>query len=308
MGIHFIKKHWQGRLTLPIALWWVVVVPLLLLSLLEPWLLENLFSDSQTRIKATFFSLFLTRFILFIWQLVGLVRSSDKDYLFKKDITRTRAVQFFMVLAVAFNLVYSFDTIQAANFHHTQQQTAANYRALQQQQANRYQLHILNNQQMLFISGEIAIGITAKVTQLLDKTPSVHSVFLQSAGGQVFEGRGLAKLFKQRKLTTYAFNECSSACVTAFIGGTHRVLYAGSRIGFHQYTHETTQNMPRTLHNIDEEQQRDVALFKQYGVKPEFLTKIFQAPPEQMWYPTPQELLQANVIHHLKEKTRIKAQ
>jgi len=54
---------------------------LVLLYFIEPWLLNRFFKDPQQLITASIVSLAITKLIIFPWQLVGLLRASDKDFL-----------------------------------------------------------------------------------------------------------------------------------------------------------------------------------------------------------------------------------
>jgi len=55
----------------------------------------------------------------------------------------------------------------------------------------------------LMFTGPITFGVTKEVRELLASKPEIRSVVLQSQGGQLYEGRGLALLFREQKLNTH---------------------------------------------------------------------------------------------------------
>ncbi len=269
---------------------------MLVLNFLEPWLLEHYFADPQHRISATLFSLVITRLIIFPWQLVGLLRASDKDYQKHGNINKTRLIQLLMVLAIAYVLSYSISLIQSATYNKKQHELAAEYIQFQQQDKN-YKLSLRNNSTQLVISGEIEIGITKAVSNILKKNPQISSIALNSIGGHIYEGRGLSKLFTRQGLDTYVYKQCSSACTTAFSGGRKRFLGSTGKLGFHQYKLDLQKHKRSVgFHDASAEQVRDLELFKSRGIESNFLEKIFNEGSDSMWFPSHTELITAKVI------------
>jgi hypothetical protein len=128
---------------------------------------------------------------------------------------------------------------------------------------------------------------------LIARNPEVVGIILDSEGGQIYEGRGLARIITKHRLRTFSLDECLSSCTTAFIAGTTRTLGTNARLGFHQY--KTYSIIPSI--DVDNEQAKDMAIFVKQGVSPRFLEKIFAQPPESMWWPDIDELLDAGVVH-----------
>ena len=85
------------------------------------------------------------------------------------------------------------------------------------------------------IEGFIDHGISRDFRLLLEQYPGGTRVILNSPGGSIYEGRGLAVLMQKHNLDTHVIDECSSACTLAFIGGQARTLGASAKLGFHQY-------------------------------------------------------------------------
>jgi hypothetical protein len=129
------------------------------------------------------------------------------------------------------------------------------------------------------------------LARALDRAPGVRTVSFDSGGGWVREGRLLAGVISQRGLATNVDVECSSACTLAFLAGRERTLGPGALIGFHQV---------RLVGQSDDARALDVAqteaMYRSAGLPTDFLDKVMATPPDQMWYPTPAELLTAKVI------------
>jgi hypothetical protein len=141
------------------------------------------------------------------------------------------------------------------------------------------------------ISGGMNDGAAERLREALRGAPSVSSVVLSSTGGWVREGQLVAEVIAERKLSTLAQLECSSACTIAFLAGSSRTLAPGARLGFHQI---------RSVGSLDGQRSPDVALtrraYDELGLPAPFIAKIAATPHNQMWYPSSSELLAAGVI------------
>lgn len=295
MHIKFLVNYWQGKLPLQLSLWLIFIGLLILVSIVEPLLLNMLFPKPEQQMTATLISLFISRLVIFPWQLVGLFRATEKDYLSHGHAIKTRSIQALMFLSVVFTMIYSIELIQTANFNKQQIQNK-----IQEIEQINYTLEIQNNGQRLVIKGDIEIGITQAVESLIKKNPKLSSVLLESLGGQIYEGRGLSLLFSKKMLDTIVLLECSSACATAFIGGNVRYLGAKAKIGFHQYKQDMGK-FPKAVpyHDLKAEQQRDLTLFKSRNISEEFLEKVFDKSANSIWFPNTEELLKAGVVHKM---------
>jgi len=157
----------------------------------------------------------------------------------------------------------------------------------------RYALTVVGGGALLHLRGELEVGVTRAVAAMLDANPDARGVILDSPGGQIYEGRGLARVIRERGLATYTLIECASACATAFLAGRERLLAPGARLGFHQYQSHTI--LP--AFDLAAEQAKDRQLFEAQGLADEFLAQIFAARPQDMWWPTPAELIAGRAIH-----------
>lgn len=261
---------------------------------MELFILSKLTADPVNLVKRTLVSLFVTRIVIYCWQIIGLFRAIEHNYIADKNLLKTRALQSFALLTILFTIVYSLDVIQGAVFYKRQVEINSKPDA-----KVTYQLSFNDNKQQLTISGGLDIGITTNVRSLTERNPQLISVILNSYGGQIYEGRGLSKLFIELQLDTYVYDECSSACATAFIGGKTRYLSTTGKLGFHQYKIDTSAHrLFVPFNNLQAEQERDLDLFKSRQITSSFLDKMFDQPANKIWFPDHKTLLNARIIHH----------
>lgn len=299
-----MKSYWQGNTPIRTSFWLVFIGLLIVIHFLEPLYLKSFFSDPQQRITATFISLAITKLLLYPWQLIGLLRASDKDFLLNGNTLKTRVIQLLLLLSVAYILSYSIGLIQSATHEKQLQKLASEYQDFKQQDKN-YKLTLRNNSTQLVITGEFEIGITDAVKQILKTNPQISSIALNSIGGHIYEGRGLSKLFTRQSLSTYVYKECSSACTTAFGGGVKRYLGSSAKLGFHQYKQDFSVHKKSVgYHDATAEQERDLELFQSRGISENFLTKIYNEKADSMWFPDHKTLIEANVIDDVVEDAK----
>jgi hypothetical protein len=292
--MHYLRSHWRGKLPLGITLWVNTVGLIIVISYTELFVLSKLTADPDRLIKLTLVSLFITRLIIFPWQLIGLFRAIEHDFIEYGHYLKTRVLQALGLFAVLFTFVYALEVVQGAIFYKSQLEF---YSQLDAQPD--YQIE-MNRDQQLSIRGGLDFGITKAARSILLANPQINAVVLQSRGGQIYEGRGLAKLFTEFGLDTYVYEECSSACATAFIGGKRRYLGTEARLGFHQYSLEKTEHSKiLPFYDLGAEQQRDLALFKSHGVDQAFLDRMFDQPSNQIWFPDPTTLYEAQIVHYV---------
>jgi hypothetical protein len=106
-------------------------------------------------------------------------------------------------------------------------------------------------------------------------------------------------------MDTYSFKKCSSACAIAFIGGSRRFLGPTAKLGFHQYRLDSDKIQP--FLDIEGEQQKDLFLYKSQMIKDEFLSRIFNKPQHEMWFPTQSELSAAGVVDRIVPEDQLPA-
>jgi len=285
---NYLKLHWRGNLSLAQSFWVNLVLLFLLFGILERFLFPPYIEDELAVTGGVIAYIIVVKLIVYPWQVVGVLRSCDLR--FKSDTGRlwATAAQVALVVSLAATLIATIEIYQSLQGFK---------RNLMLKEAippePLYSLDLIKQNKLIHLRGPFEIGITNSVEDLIDQHPEITGIILDSEGGQIYEGRGLARLIRENRLQTFSLEKCLSACTTAFIAGTTRSLGTNARLGFHQY--KTYSLIPSI--NIDNEQAKDMAIFVKQGVSPEFLEKVFIRPPEEMWWPDIDELLSAGVVH-----------
>jgi hypothetical protein len=146
----------------------------------------------------------------------------------------------------------------------------------------------------LYVQGAYGTGSADLVRQALDDNPGIRRVVLAGPGGRIGPAFVINRLIRDRKLATHVETACASACTLAFLGGNDRSIAATGRLGFHQ------GSFPGLGANDMFESNRDMRRFLiASGVTPAFATRAIDTPPDEIWTPTPQELLAGKVVSRI---------
>jgi hypothetical protein len=139
----------------------------------------------------------------------------------------------------------------------------------------------------IVLAGGINDGAAMALAAALDRAPTVTTVVLQSGGGWTREGKLIASTIAARGLGTRVDTECSSACTIAFLAGKVRTVRPGARLGFHAFSAVGGgETIGRSIEKT----------YGEAGLAPAFIARIAATPPEQMWYPGPDELLKHGIV------------
>jgi hypothetical protein len=286
--LNYIVQHWRGKISLAQAVWVNLVLLFLALSFLERFLFPPFIENELAVTFAVYIYFIVVKLIIYPWQVVGVLRVSDLRIKSNTGRSWATAAQAVLVVSLAATLVATIETYQSLQvFKH---KLILKEIALPEPQ---YSLDLIKQDTLIHLRGPFDIGITNRVEELIKRKPEITGIILDSEGGQIYEGRGLARLIRENSLQTISLDKCLSSCTTAFVAGTTRSLGPNARLGFHQY--KTYSLVPSI--NVENEQAKDMAIFVKQGVSPEFLEKVFIQPPESMWWPEIDELVDARVVH-----------
>ena len=143
------------------------------------------------------------------------------------------------------------------------------------------------------VTGEIRPGLSDALTEVLEATPGVERIELESPGGSVSEGLALAELVEKYSLDTAVKTHCASACTMIFVAGRERILSADAELGFHRC--RSVLWFDAFLY--DDEHNADLAgYFQSKGVSKAFADKVISVPSDDVWYPPLDQLLAAGVV------------
>jgi len=279
-----IGRHWRGETGLAVA-WWVNVVGLTVLALLLEAAAARLGLAGAVETRAAFTALLAAGLFLLLvlpaWQLIGVFRAADRHAEQVGTILAARATQsaatlLSVLLAMRF-LVFAGEAWSGARVAYPL--GAPNV------------VEVTHGGRLLEVRGGIRFGLADQVRAALAENPGVRRVRLTSGGGSLSEARRIRELILARGLDTDAVSLCASACVSAYIGGRHRLLRRSARLGFH-----LPRNPGFGLRGpLTADYAAELAWFGSHGVAPWFLERWVRTGRE-FWYPAPRQLRAAGVV------------
>jgi len=283
---NFIAKHWRGEYSLGVSYWLFGFFIAIFSSLLS--LILGKFSDALNLNTQQQGAMILTYYVFVmavsIWQIVGVVRSASA-HVSRGGKRFWAAMANVMVCLGAFRLFTSFivDGVPLVREGVDMIRGTDNIPA--------YSLRLMRNDTELELAGGIPIGTTDAVRKILDSSPTVKFIHLNSTGGRITEANKLASLISQRQLITYTRTSCASACAIAFLAGRERYIGEQGRIGFHSASVSGSTGS----NELDINSSFREAL-NRVGATPQFVVKATTTSPQNIWFPTTEELKQQNII------------
>lgn len=175
----------------------------------------------------------------------------------------------------------------------------------------RYDTEIARDSQ----NREIESADVDEMLALLRSNGGLTELWLNSTGGSVWAGQEMARLVMDFELDTRVSGECSSSCVTVFLGGGRRVVDRGGKLGFHQrswsaeamrsyydaWREDEDWGSPFDFsswvyEDTQSEIHKEMTFIMSRGVDPAFAieTKRMRS---TIWFPTRAELGAAGVLH-----------
>jgi hypothetical protein len=140
------------------------------------------------------------------------------------------------------------------------------------------------------VEGDLEFGSMRALRAVLDASPAVRTVRLESRGGRVAEGLALGRLIAARNLDTLVRGECSSACVTAFAGGRQRLIAPTAKLGLH-----SAGGAGSNAESVARANQTSDAFMAARGVDLRVLEKGSAVANRDIWFPEPMVLLASNL-------------
>jgi hypothetical protein len=282
---NFFLFHWQGGFSLARAYW----VNNLLILLLWAQVTAATVASGLTRefgMRASglwSLGVLLAGVTLSLWSGIGVWRSAERHASRGGRPLWGRVVM--VVLALELLLLVVTGSGQASILNQSVML------ALGRDTMPAANLAVVNRATEVEISGGLSFGTADRLQAILDATPTIRSVRLESSGGWITEGAKLADLVERHELTTRSSSECDSACLLVFMAGEQRFLGSKANLGFHeasvagvggQLAREGTQTIREAL--------------ERRGVAAAFISEALSTPASRIWYPTTEELIAAHVI------------
>jgi GYF domain 2 len=287
---NFIARHWRGEYPLWVS-YWVVGILSNLAAVAAIILLSQFMVKQVSYVPLTLWIFFLVLWSslggLGLWQAVGVWRSATRRRI-EHHAAGKRA--FWPVMA---KIAVCLGGLQLAGVlikgAIPQIAEATRMAFLDDPAIPSYAIRAMNNGTEAEIAGGIKYGLTRDFEKLLEETPGVRVVHLDSLGGRIGEGKKLNALIRARQLDTYVETKCMSACTLAFAAGRQRMLMKGAVLGFHRGAFPGAKSEEVSA-GID----RDI--YAAAGFSQAFIERALNTDNSDMWKPTEAELLSARVV------------
>ena len=141
---------------------------------------------------------------------------------------------------------------------------------------------------VLFLDGEITNEMYGEFRRALVEN-NIHTLVLNSPGGNLYEGLQMAGTIFDRQLTTYIPDgaDCASACSIMYLAGKKR--YSRGQLGVHQSAYsDDVSKQKDVVGKIDYESQITTAdiiqHLEEFGTPGFVYVKMLRTPPEDMYF------------------------
>lgn len=292
----YLLGHWRGRHPLALSFWGNLVLPRVVLIGAESFLLAPFMGHGLAGPAAALFYFLVAHVAVQIWQVVGVLRALERHQSAYGSPAVAWGVHFGVLMSLVFTLAGAFASAQNAFVEPAGEPLSELW---ERERAARYALVLSDDGRLVRLTGSIELNVTRNLAALLERARHAKTLVLDSPGGNAYEARGVARLVRERGLDTHVAGDCFSVCTLAFAAGATRTLGPAGRLGFHQYGLDADYQVPFV--DIAGEQAADRAFLGSRGVAEAFLARVFEAPHDDLWIPTGEELLAAGVVHRLNE-------
>jgi hypothetical protein len=283
---NYLVRHWRGALSLPKAYWLNGVLAGAVVTFAAPPLVDSLHEAvGSLRISAILWFVFIAFFLTFwTWTQVGIWRSAG----YHADRGGHEAWGIIARVLVGLSAaglalqVYNL-TLQGVEFGSLAFGTDP--------LGDDARIDLSRDGRTVAVTGNLTAGTADRLAAVAITAPNLAVIALDSPGGRMFEGQLIARLIHDRGLDTLVENHCASACTIVLIAGRRRTAGPDAAIGFHQPTFPGVEERERALMIADMRR-----LYSEGGVSGAFLDRVLRVPPDDMWYPTHEQLIAARVI------------
>lgn len=282
---NFIKRHWNGEISLPIAYWGIgtflgfsiILLTSLLIEVIEPLTPSITYSSWLVLLFYPFLWLVL------LWIYVGIWKSAT-NYIAAGS---SKTWGYLSKIAVVIALLQVCGTV--ISIHVPVMKKMSEF-AFGTDPMGTVSVELLDDGKTLYIKGIFGNGSSKAIISSLDKNPSIKRLNLSSNGGRLKEVLRLSSEVQKRKLETYTEDRCLSFCTVIFLSGLPRFSTPSALIGFHA-PHFFDGELLGSI-GMDEARK----LYQSFNLPKSFIDKIFATSNKDMWYPSYQELISLGVV------------
>jgi hypothetical protein len=285
-GRNYFHRHWAGHLPLPLAYWVNSFLLTIVIVIIAEVIARRLHAaGSSLRVMAIVtLSFLVVSLLVWVWSSVGIWRSAYWHR--KRGGTELvgMGVRLLVILGAVGILFRTGDMVLQAR-------ELGSLALGKDPMGDIADMKVSPDGTQLVMRGTIAMGTAERFAALVDASPKLERVVLTSEGGRLLEAERMADRIRKEKLDTRVDDHCMSACTHMLIAGQDRTAPNRARIGFHA---PSFPGMSGAQSYAAAERMR--ADYVEAGVEPSFAFRAIVTPAASMWFPTPDELVAANVI------------
>ena len=201
---NWIARHWRGDFTLARSYWVNFLLVTFGFTLIGAFIgLDDVQPGNELLVVQLSIGLLLISIVAYVWQLVGCWRSANRHIEGTGRSLWPRVVQVILVVGLVFNANSWFASAPALV------ELAAI--ATRTEPFTDYTITALHGGEEIEIDGHMAFGLGQEFATILDQAPGAWLLHLNSQGGRIAPARLVRDLIVQHGLSTYVFQECSSA-------------------------------------------------------------------------------------------------
>ena len=138
--------------------------------------------------------------VVFLWQVVGTLRAAERDLVRSGSPAPAWGAQLGVVVLCFLTFAYAVEGWQTTRARPERERLD---QLVERERRARYSLDLDASRSELRLRGTIELGVTRRVESLLRQTPAIARIVLDSAGGNVYEARGLARLMRENALASH---------------------------------------------------------------------------------------------------------
>ncbi len=281
-------RHWRGELSLAKSFWInVVLISAVIRGVL--WWLKDVspIEDPILGFKVFIIIVSVKTFVIYPWQIAGVWRSATRHEEERGASIWINVVRVLVVLGLILTPVHLLNDWPIYK--------AANQLGFGKDPFGIPRLELLDDGSIVHLEGRLGFGSSRKVRRILAQNSAVKGIILDSPGGRIQESRQLFGLIEDGGLDTYTLKGCYSACGLVFIAGRRRYLGQGANLGFHGIR-SWNEGLKR-FDDSEASQDLNRTKWRKRGINEDFIDRIYKPTPDDVWYPTVEEMFSSGVIH-----------
>lgn len=281
---NYFIRHWRGDLSLGISYWANGLLGTFLVLFAANLLVQTQHIIGLQLLAVLSLGVYAIALAATLWQLVGIWRSASKHVSRGGYSGWATAAK----VAVVFGVLNSVGLFLNSYIP----QSAEMLRILAGDRAlPAYGIRVLPGGTEIEFRGGLRAGCAKELEKILTAVPQAKVLHIESAGGRIAEAEAMMKLLRDRGMTTYTSEYCLSAATFILMSGKERVIETGAKVGFHAGAFPGL-----TSDQLNEMNKLVRTTMQSAGVGEPFINRVLATPPEQMWYPTYEEMRASGVI------------